>query len=124
MNLPEQELFTVEDVAARWNKPVSYVQDLNRRNLLIPTRVSITMPNKLELKHGNLPPIRYYYMRKDLEAFEREHAVAPPPPPPPTGLSIKEYMRKYDVSYRTVDRAIKKKKLNAKKIHGRWMIFD
>jgi excisionase family DNA binding protein len=112
MNLPKQERFTIEDVAARWNKPVSYVQDLNRRGLL--------MRNKGFIAHvSGSPPIKLtlYFTREDLEKFEREHQKSPV-----HLLSVKEYAAKHGISERTVFRLLKSKSLKGRRIGGQWRI--
>jgi len=70
MNFPEQEEFTVEDVAARWGKSVSYVQDLTRRRLLPLNRHRLSGSMKLGWK------IKSFIAREHLERFEHAAAVS------------------------------------------------
>lgn len=113
MNFPEQELFSVEDVAARWKKSVSYVQDLTRRGKLSMTQADIKFIGQRKLKL--IPHIR----RQDLEQFERTSAKEL------YGITIKDYAGKYGLSEKTVRRYIKNKKVPARRMPGgRWLIFE
>jgi excisionase family DNA binding protein len=120
MGFPEQELFTIEDVAARWKQSVSYVQDLSRRGLLPMNR---TMTRPIRDEHGKLIPSslwgKRYVVREDLEAFERQHGISPV-----CFLSIKEYAGKYGISERTVFRQLKDGTLKGHRIGKHWRILD
>lgn len=118
MNLPEQELFSTKDVAARWGKPLSYVQDLTRRGLL-PIGKGFLKDIPARRKAGVKLKLTSYITRQDLERFERTDA-----PALRQGISMKEYCFKHKRSYRQLQRDIAEEKLNAKKIYGRWMIFE
>jgi hypothetical protein len=113
--LPEQELFTVEDVAFRWEKSVSYVKDLTRRGLLPMNRAQMhIIPGSKGVRFS------CFIVRQDLEAFERAHGQAPV-----QRLSIKEYAAKHHITGKTVRRYIEKKTVRAERGPGRrWIIFD
>ncbi len=114
MNLPPQELFTIEDVAVRWGESVSRVQDLTRRRLLPMGRSIISRSMKQGIK------IKYYITRSDLETFERTTATAPV-----RGVSVKEYAAKHGISDKTVRRYIKEEKISARLTPGgRYKIFE
>jgi hypothetical protein len=113
-NLPEQELFTVEDIAARWNKSVSYVKDLTRRGVLPMNKAKMQMilgpPKQLKFSA--------FVTHKDLIEFERKCNELPP------FLTIGQMAVKEDVTKKTVQRWIKAKKVKAiKGPTNRWKIF-
>jgi len=120
MHFPEQELWSVEDVAARWEKSVSYVRDLIRRKLL-PLKI-----NRARLMRVGETPMNLRLMPtqfvglEDLKTFEDIHARALKP-----RISIKEYSFKHNNrSDKQIRRDIKDKTLDAEMIHGRWMILE
>jgi hypothetical protein len=126
MNLPEQELFTMEDVAARWNKPLSYVQDVTRRGLLLFDRGMIRAAPE-----GRIPfTVKRFISLEGLAAFERKHSC--PPLKSEVAIqevamreyTIKEYVDKHKISDKTVRRLINNKAVKAEKRHGHWIIFE
>jgi hypothetical protein len=111
-NLPEQERFTVEEVAARWNKSKSYVTDLMRRELL-PYCGTIT-----KVPGTNTILTKLFVARQDLEQFERACHEQPP------FLTIQEMALKNRCSEKTVRRWIKARDVRAiKGPNNRWQIY-
>ena len=114
MNLPEQDLFSVKDVAARWQKSVSYVQDLTRRGLLPMNRGDVTIihgPGRKRIK------LTAFVTRQDLEQFERSST------PVPRYGSLKEAAAYYDRDRKTINLWRKDGKVHGKKSPGgRWLI--
>ena len=118
MNFPDQELWSVEDVAVRWGKPVSYVKDLTRRGVLSMNQGFV---ENLRTSQGLRLRITALITLQDLETFEREHTDAPVRK---HGRSIKEYAQDHHLSEKTVRRRIHAKTVDARKIDGRWIIFE
>jgi hypothetical protein len=113
MNLPEQELFSVEDVAARWKKSVSYVQDLVRRKKLPTNRGFIEhAPGSRSVR------LRTYIVRKDLEAFEQAAGAQ-------TGswLDMKDAMKFHGRSDKQIRRWKEEKKIKWKRGPGNRLLF-
>jgi hypothetical protein len=111
----KQELFTTEDVAARWDKPLSYVQDLTRRGLLPMNRgmVRVTPGERMPLT------INRYIERKDLEAFEQASDIRLG-----SWKHLKEAADFWDVSEKTLRRRAHDKKMKSRKDpSGRLLIF-
>jgi hypothetical protein len=108
MNFPEQEEFTVEDVAARWGKSVSYVQDLTRRRLL-------PMRNRISSVENWRVRFKSFITLADLETFEKNAGVSNG-----SWKHLKEAAQILDISVKTLRRRLKegkfKKGLDGKRI--------
>lgn len=112
MKLPEQERFSLEDVAARWKTSVTYVQDLTRRRLL-PVRYQLCTdgtPGRKSL----FMKMKLFVERKDLEQFEQTAGASKS-----SWKSLKEARAHFDnVSDKTIRRWIKEKKVESRRGPG------